>query len=208
MKGLKKWTCVALSCLTALTATGLTACNALMGGSNSSDSSSSTSSEVRNPYAFLFENAIGLSVQITKATEEEYILDDGDDWSFSYKPIGTWTFWRFKDSNKIEWSKLKELKFSVYNPNYEYDYTFTVSLSETLDLSHDVRSEKFGSVYKAMAGEWTEFSISGEAAQKVFEKGYTYLSMAMSYPTNGGAGSEQWSQAQLYFDGFELIYKD
>ncbi len=159
-------------------------------------------------YEFAFDNAVGHAVQITKATDPEYILDDGDDWSFSYKPTGTWTFWRFKDSDKIDWENLKELKFSVYNPNYEYDYVFTVSLSETLELSHDVLGERFGTAYRAVAGSWTEFSVSGEAAKKIYDKGLIYLSMAMSYPDNGGYQSEQWSQAHLYFDGFELVEKN
>lgn len=205
-KALKTVFCVwAVLALSMGTACGQnTADKGANGGGNSN-------AETQNPatmYEFTFENAIGHAVSITKNTDPEYCLEDGNDWSFSYRPTGTWTFWRFKNSDQIDWSNLKELKFSVYNPNYEYDYVFTVSLSETLELNHDVLSETFGTSYKARSGEWTEFTISAEAAQKVYEKGMKYLSMAMSYPSNGGYQSEQWLQAHLYFDGFESVPKD
>lgn len=178
--------------------------------SESEEESESDSSVEETPieeYTFDFEKAKGCSVSITKNTDEEYLVDDGDDWSFSYKPTGTWTFWKFEGSNEIVWEGVKELRFYVYNPNYEYDYVFKLFMAETMALQHNVDVlEKFGTTCKAEAGGWTEIVVSGEAAKRVFDTGKQYFGMSCDYTANGGTkDSEQWQQIQLYFDGFEFI---
>ncbi len=210
MKGVKKtFTSFALVLLCLF---ACSSCGMLSGESGTNEESdslannSSSGTTQRSEYEFTLEKVIALASTATADTE--IALEEGDGWSFCYTPIGTSTMWRFEGSENIVWEGVQELAFWVYNPSDEYDYYFNVFM-ESVEEPQLVRvdRETLERTRCALAGGWTQIVVSGEAAKRAYNEGRIYLGITFSHPDNGGKESEQWNNAQLYFDGFEFIRK-
>lgn len=216
MKGIKKtFGIVSLAILLSLSCSS---CNVLANESTSIEESipSESSSSQENlssekpqvvEYDFTIEKVIALASTATKDTVIA-IDEDDDDWSFCYTPIGTSTMWRFEGSENIVWEGVQELAFWVYNPSDVHDYHFNVFM-ESVEEPQLVRvdRETLERTRCATAGGWTKIVVGGTAAKRAYDEGRIYLGITFSHPDNGGKDSEQWNNAQLYFDGFEFIRK-
>ena len=134
-----------------------------------------------------------------------YVKPDADDFSIAYTPTGTWTFMNIATQQTPDWENAKLFSLWVYNPSEEYDYYFGITLRSCTDLEFCDHYYPIGNaVYRAEADGWTQIEIAGKGIREAYAQGCQYLRISMSYPDNGGAQSEQWKNAKLYFDAFQL----
>ena len=150
-----------------------------------------------------------------------------------YRKAGTWTWFKFANSNEIDWTKEEGLSFWVYNPSEFYDYKFSVGGYVTLDtvlkdengnpiLDENGKEQNMNSLgngnnagltFTALKNQWTRVVISSASLIKMTEvtdsalNGAPYIGIGINYTNNGSAtdsNTAQWNAIDLYFDMFEL----
>ena len=184
-------------------------------GDGSSDGTSGD--ETLSPYELTVDDIACVGGgRVEKVTDDEYQHGtDENGWSLKYDKNGSSTMFKFQKSNQIDWEKVQEFSFWVYNPNIEYDYTFQVGLSKT-DAASFGDSQYIGKKTRATY-EWTHVSFSNSDIVAATKTGHQYLTFSFFHYDNGGyldlnedgkkeTPSEQWLQLELYFDDFRIIY--